>query len=122
MAVVNKSNRASISGCGKVLLLRIDTLLTDAEDSADATIYTGGVNDLIIDLKADKSCNVVITPLPDPADLTVTGEPSEVLLCDGTNAVRGKYTDIAAPNAKITLTKTGAGSMAVCLLTIRGVA
>lgn len=119
MAVVNNSNRASVSGCGSVLLLQIDTLLTDAADTLTTTFYTGGVNSLIIDLNADKACNVVITPLP---DLTVTGEPSEALLCDGTNAVRGKYSDIAAPNASVTLTKTGAGSMTSCLLTVRGVA
>ena len=69
----------------------------------------------------DKGGTVVVYPLPDVDDLTVLGEASTPLtIADDGESGRATYTRIAAPNAKIVITKTQAGSTTSYMLSIRG--
>jgi hypothetical protein len=106
------------------LLLALDrTPLTDATPVLTIKIACLSVDDLLVDLVADKGCDLVITPLPVADDEALAGEPSETLsIPAGGGARRGRYPEIGAPQAMIVVTKTEAGDMTAFTLAVRGAA
>jgi len=109
---------------GNRLLSPVDvtTVLTDASPTVTYTVKTVYIGNLMVDLSMDKGATMVITPLPDVDNLATTGLPSDTLtIPDGGGTDRAIYTAIGAPYAKITVTKTEAGSTTSFLLSIRGI-
>lgn len=98
------------------------SVLTDASPTRDYYFNTTNFSSIVIDAVTDKGATVVATPLILENDLTVEGKASDVTtIADGGAAERMKYTDIAAPNTKVTVTKTEAGDMTTYVLSVHGI-
>lgn len=106
---------------GSMLLLDDSTQLTDAAAIHTHIIDTKAAGSLVIDVIADKGLTVIVTPLPVESDNSVLGKASDTLtIADGGDTDRVIYTGIAAPRAKVVVTKTEAGSSTTYRLTARG--
>ena len=97
-------------------------VVTDAVAVRNYYFNTSNFSSIIIDVITDKGTTIVVYPLPLEDDLTVVGKASDTTtIADGGDSERMKYTDIAAPNTKITVTKTEAGDMASYLFSVHGI-
>ena len=109
---------------GSRLLEPLDktTVLTDAEPTIEYTVNTLYITDIVVDLTVNKGTTLVITPLLDVDVLATAGPPSTTLTIPDLGGVgRAIYSKISAPYAKVTVTKTEAGSSTALFLSIRGI-
>lgn len=107
---------------GSVLLDLREIPLTDASPTYSVTKDAAHVGDLMVDMVADKGCNVVVTPVHvADDDSEFDGLAGDALaIADGGGKVRGKYSDLGAKKVKVVATKTEAGNMANFKLIVRG--
>lgn len=117
---ITSNNREARAGS---LLLHYDdsTQLTDAAPSYTKIVGTRHINRLLVDVVSAKGCTVVITPLLSLSSDTELGKPSDTgTLANGGPAGRFAYANLAAPRARVVVTKTQAGSTTGFKLAIRG--
>lgn len=96
--------------------------MTDAAATRTYYFNTTNFSSVIFDIITTRGTTVVIYPLPLEGDLTVVGKASDTTtIADGGGTERTKYTDIAAPNIKVVVTKTQAGDTTNYLFSIHGV-
>lgn len=96
------------------------TVLTDGSPTLSFFVDTNWTVNLIIDITTDKGATLVVTPCLSKTDDTALAPPSDtVIIADLGESVRAVYSAISAERAKITLTKTEAGSSSAILLSLR---
>lgn len=112
-------NRTIRSGSNKNIL---DTVvLTDAVTTRTHIVNTQGARDLMVAITSDKGCTVIVTPIDDLDDNTALGLASTTgTVADSGSSNRFLYESIAAPRAKVVITKTESGDMTSFRCSIRG--
>jgi hypothetical protein len=119
MSIDNRSAVANPNTAGSTLLLRVDTLLTDAAPEISQILSTAAGKKLVIDVLANKGCEITITRLPDPNDDTVEGVSSTPIIIPAGGGADAVVYSSPGAKAKLSAEKTEAGDMAEFLLTAR---
>lgn len=97
-------------------------VLTDAAATREYYFNTTNFSSIIIDIITTRGATVIVYPLPLEDDLTVTGKASDTTtIADDGDSERIKYSDIAAPNTKVVVTKTQANDMTNYIFSVHGV-
>ena len=96
--------------------------MTDAAATREYYFNTTNFSSIIIDIITTRGATVIVYPLPLEDDLTVTGKASDTTtIADDGDSERIKYSDIAAPNTKVVVTKTQANDMTNYIFSVHGV-
>lgn len=108
---------------GSVWLTPDTTQLTDAAATHTFFVPTRGAGTVSVSVVSDKGLSVVIYPVLFDDDQTSLGKASDTgTIADGGGSDEFRYTNFAAPMAKVVITKTEAGSTTDYMATIRGLA
>ncbi|KFZ25658.1 MAG: hypothetical protein KQ78_02151 [Candidatus Izimaplasma bacterium HR2] len=97
-------------------------VLTDAAATRDYYFNTTNFSSIIVDIITTRGATVIVYPLPLEDNLTVVGKASDTTtIADDGDSERVKYSDVAAPNTKIVVTKTQAGDMTNYVFSVHGI-
>jgi len=106
---------------GSVQLDFTDVELTDAVPTYTNIVNTQYINDVFVHTITDKGSTVSITPVLSDTDDTLLGPtPTATVIANGGGTDTTPFSRIMAPRAKITVTKTEAGTTSGFVVSVRG--